>query len=57
MLKTIQMFKILLDLVLSPNLTVLSSQQYNVREIAPELTFKVLAEGIREGPDSWQALH
>lgn len=59
MLKTMQMFKLLLDRGLPPNLTVLlwSQQQLNVRETAPESTFKVLSEGILEGPDSWQALH
>lgn len=59
MLKTMQMFKLLLDRGLPSNLTVLlqSQQQLNVRETAPEPTFKVLSEGILEGPDTWQALH
>lgn len=59
MLKTMQMFELLLDQGLPPNLTVLlqSQQQGSGRETAPEPTFKVLSEGILEGPDSWRALH
>lgn len=54
-----QMFELLLDQGLPPNLTVLlqSQQQGSGRETAPEPTFKVLSEGILEGPDSWRALH
>lgn len=59
MLKTMQMFKVLLDWGLLLNSIVLleSQQQGNVRETALEPTFKVLSEGILEGPDSWQAWH
>jgi len=54
-----QMFKLLLGKGLPLNSTVLlqSQQQGNGRETAPKPTFKVLSEGILEGPDSWKALH